>query len=69
MRVEDDGVGFDPDQVLQKQQHAWGLRGMEERVTLLGGKFYIGSQPGNGTLVWAEVPLDGGLEDWKRSES
>jgi signal transduction histidine kinase len=69
VRVEDDGVGFDPDQVLQKQQHAWGLRGMEERVTLLGGKFYIGSRPGNGTLVLAEVPLDGGLEDWKRSES
>jgi len=64
VRVEDDGVGFDPDQVLQKQQHAWGLRGMEERVTLLGGKFYVGSRPGNGTLVLAEVPLDGGLEDW-----
>jgi signal transduction histidine kinase len=58
VRVEDNGVGFDPDQVMQKQQHAWGLRGMEERITLLGGKFYVGSRPGNGTLVLAEIPLD-----------
>jgi signal transduction histidine kinase len=31
---------------------------MEERVTLLGGKFYVGSKPGSGTLMLAEVPLD-----------
>ena len=58
VRVEDDGVGFDPDLVMRKQQHAWGLRGMEERITLLGGRFYVGSSPGNGTLVLAEIPLD-----------
>jgi signal transduction histidine kinase len=60
VRVEDNGIGFDPDQLVQKQQHAWGLRGMEERVTLLGGKFYVGSQPGTGTLVLAEVPIEYG---------
>jgi signal transduction histidine kinase len=60
VRVEDNGVGFDPDLAMQSQQHAWGLRGMEERVTLLGGRFYVGSRPGNGTLVLAEVPLDQG---------
>ncbi|GAB4548693.1 MAG: hypothetical protein Kow0063_43590 [Anaerolineae bacterium] len=59
VRVEDNGVGFDPDQVMRRQRKAWGLRGMEERITLLGGKFYVGSRPGNGTLVLAEVPLDG----------
>jgi signal transduction histidine kinase len=58
VRVEDNGVGFDSDQVMGRQPHAWGLRGMEERVTLLGGRFYVGSRPGNGTLVLAEVPLD-----------
>ncbi len=58
VRVEDNGVGFDPDLVMRKQQHAWGLRGMEERITLLGGRFYVGSRPGNGTLVLAEIPLD-----------
>jgi len=59
VRVEDNGVGFDPEQVMRRQRKAWGLRGMEERITLLGGKFYVGSRPGNGTLVLAEVPLDG----------
>ncbi len=58
VRVEDNGVGFDPSLVMNEGRKAWGLRGMEERITLLGGKFYIGSKPGHGTLVLAEVPLD-----------
>ena len=31
---------------------------MQERINLLGGKFYIGSKAGNGTLLLAEVPLE-----------
>ena len=58
VRVEDNGIGFDPALVMEEGQKAWGLRGMEERITLLGGKFYIGSKPGQGTLVLAEVPLE-----------
>lgn len=58
VRVEDNGVGFNLDQVMNGQRQAWGLHGMEERITLLSGKFYIGSKPGHGTLVLAEVPLD-----------
>jgi signal transduction histidine kinase len=34
-----------------------GLRGMRERVALLGGHWSIRSSPGNGTLVAAEIPL------------
>ena len=58
VRVEDNGIGFDSDQVLNGQRQAWGLRGMEERITLLAGKFYVGSKTGGGTLMLAEVPLD-----------
>ena len=58
IRVEDNGVGFDPNGMLSGHGQAWGLRGMEERIKLLDGKFYIGSKPGAGTLVLAEVPLD-----------
>lgn len=58
VRVEDNGIGFDPDQVMRQKRKGWGLRGMEERVTLLGGKFYIGAKPGQGTLILAEIPLD-----------
>jgi signal transduction histidine kinase len=35
----------------------WGLRGMKERITLLGGEFYVGPGVDDGTLVLAEVPL------------
>jgi signal transduction histidine kinase len=59
VRIEDDGVGFDPNQVMNGNLPAWGLRGMQERVTLLGGEFYLGSKPGSGTLVLAEVPRNG----------
>ena len=58
VRVEDNGVGFDPTLVMNNGQTGWGLRGMQERISLLGGKFYIGSKAGNGTLLLAEVPLE-----------
>jgi signal transduction histidine kinase len=58
VRVEDNGVGFDPTTVMNNGQTGWGLRGMQERINLLGGKFYIGSKAGNGTLLLAEVPLE-----------
>ena len=57
VRVEDDGVGFDPATVMADKQRGWGLRGMQERITLLGGEFYIGPKANRGTLVLAEVPL------------
>ncbi len=58
VRVEDNGIGFDPTVIANKQQQTWGLDGMKERINLLGGKFYIGARPGSGTLVLAEVPLN-----------
>lgn len=58
VRVEDNGLGFNPTQVMARQRQNWGLHGMKERINLLGGHFYIGARPGHGTLVLAEVPLD-----------
>ena len=43
LQVEDDGCGFDVR--AQAQRPAWGLLGMEERATLLGGNVVIQSQP------------------------
>ncbi len=57
VRVEDNGVGFEPDRVMGGQRQAWGLYGMKERITLLGGTLYVGSKPGDGTLLLAEIPL------------
>jgi len=55
LSVEDDGKGFDPDQV--KGQGGLGLVSMEERVRLVNGRFSIQSHPGKGTRVEAWVPV------------
>ena len=50
--VADDGTGFDPDTA----ERSFGLVGMQERVSLVGGKLAIESAPGRGTRVHAELP-------------
>lgn len=52
--IEDDGCGFDVD--LSKQKKSWGLIGMQERTTLLDGKFYLHSAPGKGTMLEIVIP-------------
>ena len=56
IHIEDRGRGFDRDAVLAMPQTS-GLTGMQERVTLLGGRLTIESQPGTGTHIWGELPL------------
>ena len=53
--VLDDGAGFDPDQAMAKTGH-WGLRGMQERVKLIGGTFEVQTAPGRGTRLAISVP-------------
>jgi signal transduction histidine kinase len=54
LQVEDDGCGFDVR--AQTQRPAWGLLGMEERATLLGGHVTIQSQPGRGAQIEMMIP-------------
>jgi signal transduction histidine kinase len=51
--VRDDGRGFDVDRVTEDPQKAgsYGLLGMRERATLLGGSLEISSRPGAGALI------------------
>jgi two-component system sensor histidine kinase UhpB len=56
LRVTDNGCGFNPDQPLQPSQQ--GLRGMRERMELLGGRFELSSLPEHGTTIRASVPVD-----------
>ncbi len=52
LKLEDDGQGFNP-----KQTHfGFGLRGIEERVQLLGGKLTINSAPNLGTEIQIRIP-------------
>jgi PAS domain S-box-containing protein len=59
LRIEDDGKGFDIDKRIAEitSEKRMGLRSMEERVKLLGGKMTIHSSPGQGTKIYIEVPL------------
>ena len=56
LRVTDNCCGFNPDQPLQPSQQ--GLRGMRERMELLGGRFELSSLPEHGTTIRASVPVD-----------
>jgi signal transduction histidine kinase len=59
LRVEDDGVGFDPKETLNpdSQRTAWGLLGIQERVALVDGVCFIISRPGEGTAIHVTVPV------------
>jgi signal transduction histidine kinase len=53
--VRDRGRGFDLANL--RGNEGLGIRNMEERARLLGGKFEIHSEPGKGTTVTASVPF------------
>jgi two-component system NarL family sensor kinase len=55
--IEDDGVGFDPQILEEKESDHFGLKNLKERVRVLRGKFDIDSQPGWGTKIMVKVPL------------
>jgi signal transduction histidine kinase len=47
LKIIDNGIGFDP----QLANSGFGLRGMKERVQMLGGTITINSTSGKGTLI------------------
>jgi signal transduction histidine kinase len=57
--IKDDGQGFDVSQLtgIDESGRGAGLFSMKERVRLLGGSCSVQSQPGQGTIVTARVPL------------
>src|SRR5262249_40809668 len=55
LRVQDEGVGFDPAEV--RSQPGLGLSSMEERVRLVSAELCVMSTPGRGTTVEVRVPL------------
>lgn len=57
--VRDDGVGFDPAAVMQRKgaKGGFGLLSIKERLSFLGGTFFIESEPLRGTKITLAVPL------------
>jgi signal transduction histidine kinase len=65
MTIEDDGQGFDVAQaaLAREREHSpqgWGLLGIQERASSVGGRCEIVSQPGQGTQIRVAVPLTNG---------
>ncbi len=58
LSVDDDGRGFDVAGALSAAdgRAAWGLLGIQERASLVGGTAEIDSQPGQGTTVRVAIP-------------
>jgi signal transduction histidine kinase len=55
LEVADNGAGFDTTSGMQKAG-AFGLSGMTERVSLIGGELRVESRPHRGSRIWAKVP-------------
>jgi signal transduction histidine kinase/ligand-binding sensor domain-containing protein len=57
LRVRDDGRGIDS-AILEKggRDNHWGLKGMRERASKIGGQLELWSRPGNGTETELTVP-------------
>ena len=60
LQIRDNGRGFEPPpldgpQATEREEHI-GLRGMRDRVKLLGGTFKLVSQPGQGTAITVKIP-------------
>jgi signal transduction histidine kinase len=64
LTVSDDGRGFDPEQVLASEEDVgvegghFGLRGIQDRVQMLGGTLKIDSAPGRGTSLTIALPVE-----------
>ena len=57
LSVEDDGVGFDVSEVLNRRNGGLGIFGMKERVALLRGELWIDSVRGKRTMIRACIPV------------
>jgi len=59
LAVADDGKSFDVKRVMDaKRSKHLGLIDMRERAEMLGGTFRVESEPGQGTTIHAEIPVD-----------
>lgn len=70
LSVRDDGGGMDVGLARQRALRgvSLGILGMEDRVTLLGGRLEISSDSGTGTDVTAFIPIAADVADGRRPE-
>lgn len=56
LATEDDGVGFDPDEI-RKTKGGLGLLNLQSRTDVMGGEFSCETEKGKGTKYLFEIPL------------
>jgi signal transduction histidine kinase len=56
LNIDDDGVGFEVDRAVA-QPKSFGLKGLRERVALLGGRLEVRSSPGHGATINMRLPI------------
>jgi signal transduction histidine kinase len=59
LRIEDDGVGISNVNASNSQRPTFGLAGMRERISTLGGTLRVESRKGKGTKILVSVPVPG----------
>jgi signal transduction histidine kinase len=71
LRIEDNGQGFDVERRLEAatNEKRMGLRSMEERTCLLGGKMTVESLPLKGTKILIKIPQNKGKHGSKNNHS
>jgi signal transduction histidine kinase len=57
LRIEDDGVGISNVNASNSQRPTFGLAGMRERISTLGGTLRVESRKGKGTKILVSVPV------------
>lgn len=56
MKIADNGIGIFPG--CRRKPNSFGLMGIGERISMLGGEFTVDSVPGKGTVLTIEIPLE-----------
>jgi PAS domain S-box-containing protein len=57
--IKDDGIGFDS--TTREGKKTWGLLGMKERASMMGGELVIDSIPKKGTSIEVKIPLSSNI--------
>jgi signal transduction histidine kinase len=64
IRIQDKGVGFDPEKIRENMSRSgggYGLLSIQQRIAYIGGKVKIISEPGRGTCVDIHLPRQAGI--------
>ncbi|HEX9016234.1 MAG TPA: ATP-binding protein [Chloroflexota bacterium] len=66
LTVEDDGIGFDQGEIVQKKRRSFGLETMRERAESIGALLEVSSVPGEGTRIQVRFPFERGRKEPER---